>query len=110
MKLDTRKQLRERFDRNDTAIHGGRGYSELTNENGELAWGEAYILLAYMEMFALQVIATTCVSWWNTSTGCWRTVTMHEVLQTLTQVSRWQAGELRSTHRANGTCGLCIPA
>lgn len=40
MKLDIRKQLRERFDRNDTAIHGGRGYSEFTNENGELAWAE----------------------------------------------------------------------
>ncbi|MGC8783429.1 MAG: hypothetical protein ACP5RN_03445 [Armatimonadota bacterium] len=49
--MDIRKQLRERFDRNDTAIHGGRGYSELTNENGELAWAEAYILLAYMEMY-----------------------------------------------------------
>lgn len=49
--MDLRKQLRERFDRNDAAIHGGRGYSELTNENGELAWGEAYILLAYMEMY-----------------------------------------------------------
>ena len=49
--LDTRKQLRERFDRNDNAIHGGRGYSELTNENGALAWAEAYLLLAYMEMY-----------------------------------------------------------
>nr|BAL54285.1 hypothetical conserved protein [uncultured prokaryote] len=49
--MDIRKQLRERFDRNDAAIHDGRGYSDLTNDNGELAWAEAYILLAYMEMY-----------------------------------------------------------
>lgn len=49
--MDIRKQLRERFDHNDASIHGGKGYSESTNENGDLAWAEAYILLSYMEMY-----------------------------------------------------------
>lgn len=49
--MDIRKQWRERFDRSDAAIHDGKGYSEFTNENGELAWAEAYILLGYIEMY-----------------------------------------------------------
>ncbi|MCS6829923.1 MAG: hypothetical protein RMM08_02410 [Armatimonadota bacterium] len=49
--MDIRALLRERFDRSDLAIHAGKGYSQFTNENGDLAWGEAYILMAYMEMY-----------------------------------------------------------
>jgi len=48
--MDARR-LRELFDESDWAIHQGRGYSESLNENGELAWGESYLLLAYMEMY-----------------------------------------------------------
>jgi len=50
MGIDARR-LRELFDDNDRAIHNGRGHSESINENGNLAWGESYILLAYMEMY-----------------------------------------------------------
>ena len=45
------RRLRDLFDDNDRAIHNGKGYSASLNENGELAWGESYILLAYMEMY-----------------------------------------------------------
>lgn len=41
---------REQFDRSDQAINGGRGYSESKNKGGELAWGESYVLMAYVEM------------------------------------------------------------
>lgn len=49
--MDKRQHLRLLFDRNDRAINGGKGYSEETNDNGQLAWAESYILLAYMEMY-----------------------------------------------------------
>ena len=49
--MDRRRELRQTFDRMDAGINGGRGYSEMTNENGDLAWGESYLLLAYMEMY-----------------------------------------------------------
>lgn len=49
--MDRRQQLRQRFDQSDRAINNGKGYSEHTNENGELAWAEAYLLLGYMEMY-----------------------------------------------------------
>lgn len=49
--MNVRTLWRERFDRNDSAIRGGRGYSDLTNDHGDLAWGEAYLLLGYMEMY-----------------------------------------------------------
>jgi hypothetical protein len=50
MGTDTRK-LRELFDESDRAIHDGKGYSDWLNEDGNLAWGESYILLAYVEMY-----------------------------------------------------------
>lgn len=50
-RMDRRRELRELFDRADRSISGGKGYSEHTNENGDLAWAESYILLAYMEMY-----------------------------------------------------------
>src|SRR2546423_15340921 len=40
-----------RFDRMDRRINSGQGYSTSLNTNGELAWGEGYILRGYMEMF-----------------------------------------------------------
>ena len=50
MGTDARK-LRELFDESDRAIHDGKGYSDWLNEDGNLAWGESYILLAYVEMY-----------------------------------------------------------
>jgi hypothetical protein len=49
--MNTLSLWRERFDRNDSALREGKGYSESTNENGDLAWAEAYFLLAYVEMY-----------------------------------------------------------
>lgn len=45
------RDLRAEFDRSDAADHDGRGGSESLNTNGELAWGESYRLIAYMEMY-----------------------------------------------------------
>lgn len=40
-----------RFDRMDERINGGRGYSESLNTDGVLAWGEGYLLDAYVELY-----------------------------------------------------------
>src|SRR5436309_15305735 len=40
-----------RFDRMDERVNGGRGFSESLNGDGELAWGEGYILEGYAEMY-----------------------------------------------------------
>ncbi|HZP84503.1 MAG TPA: hypothetical protein VFB21_22905 [Chthonomonadaceae bacterium] len=45
------RDYRADFDRSDQAIHEGRGYSEEQNKGGELAWGESYLLMAYMDMY-----------------------------------------------------------
>jgi hypothetical protein len=45
------QNYREKFDRSDAAIFGGRGYSESRNPNGELAWNESYLLMAYVDMY-----------------------------------------------------------
>lgn len=44
-------ELRHLFDRVDLSINNGRGYSDYTNEEGLLAWGESYVMLAYVEMY-----------------------------------------------------------
>ncbi|MCC6442839.1 MAG: hypothetical protein IT210_05205 [Armatimonadetes bacterium] len=43
-------EMKAEFDRLDAALNGGKGYSEAAN-GGTLAWGESYILMAYMDMF-----------------------------------------------------------
>jgi hypothetical protein len=40
-----------RFNAMDRRINNGQGYSESLNKNGELAWGESYILMGYVEMY-----------------------------------------------------------
>src|SRR5215831_4811075 len=40
-----------RFDRMNQRVNGGMGYCSSLNTNGELAWGEASILLGYIEMY-----------------------------------------------------------
>src|SRR5437762_12594966 len=40
-----------RFDRMDRRINNGQGYCGSLNTAGELAWGESYILQAYIEMY-----------------------------------------------------------
>jgi hypothetical protein len=42
---------RGRFDRNNMAINGGKGASDSRNDQGNLAWGESYMLTAYVEMY-----------------------------------------------------------
>ena len=39
------------FDGADQGLNGGNGYKSANNDNGTLAWGEAYILMAYGAMF-----------------------------------------------------------
>lgn len=43
--------FRQRFDRSDSAINGGRGYSEARNTGGQLGWSESYLLVGYVEMY-----------------------------------------------------------
>lgn len=44
-------KLVQRFDLIETGFHNGDGYSLSTNEAGELAWGESYLLEAYINMY-----------------------------------------------------------
>jgi hypothetical protein len=46
-----RAALIAKFDTMDQALKKGEGYSSYTNEYGELAWGESYLLEAYLDMF-----------------------------------------------------------
>ena len=39
------------FDGADQGLNGGNGYKSANNDHGTLAWGEAYILMAYGAMF-----------------------------------------------------------
>ncbi|MGC8669342.1 MAG: hypothetical protein ACP5VE_14640 [Chthonomonadales bacterium] len=39
-----------RFDRMDRALNNGDGYSDALNTKGDLAWGEGYLLRAYVAM------------------------------------------------------------
>ena len=41
----------EAFDRFDGLLNGGQGYSNSSNLNATLAWGESYIMMGYMAMF-----------------------------------------------------------
>ena len=40
-----------KFDSMDQTLQEGEGYSNYTNESGALAWGESYILEAYLDMY-----------------------------------------------------------
>jgi hypothetical protein len=39
------------FDRTNLSINGGKGASDSRNDQGNLAWGESYMLTAYVEMY-----------------------------------------------------------
>ncbi len=50
-KEDSKSRLAERFDSLDLAINNGNGYGKETNEDGNLAWAESYLLEAYLDMY-----------------------------------------------------------
>jgi hypothetical protein len=41
----------EKFDRDERVVNDGQGYSAMLNDDGWLAWSEAYVLDAYVEMY-----------------------------------------------------------
>ncbi len=47
----TYQHLVHLFDRSDSSLNNGNGFSFETNEKGNLAWGESYILNAYLDMY-----------------------------------------------------------
>ncbi len=44
-------QYENTFDKFDANLNNGRGYSTSNNLTGQLAWGESYILMSYMNMY-----------------------------------------------------------
>ena len=51
--LDEKKQLIIEFDERDNSLNNGEGYSNYSifNEDGTLAWGQSYLLNAYIDMY-----------------------------------------------------------
>lgn len=47
----SKEWLVSRFEKFDFVINRGEGYSQSTNESGALAWGESYLLEAYLDMW-----------------------------------------------------------
>lgn len=48
---NSKTKLVQEFERLDLALNNGQGYSNYFNENGSLAWGESYLLEAYLDMY-----------------------------------------------------------
>ncbi len=45
------QNLRSLFERMDANLNNGQGYSSSLNTKGTLAWGEGYLLMAYVDMY-----------------------------------------------------------
>lgn len=44
-------ETKEFFDKNDKLFFNGTGFSKFDNQNGNLAWGESYMLMSYFSMY-----------------------------------------------------------
>jgi len=45
------RDYRAEFDRNDTRLRASLSHKKLRNDNGEIAWGDSYLLIAYIDMY-----------------------------------------------------------